>query len=39
MVAAIWVLVLASVYFGLDATLPAGLADAAADALLANGGE
>lgn len=37
MVAAIWVLVLASVYFGLDATLPAGLADAAADALL--GGE
>ena len=39
MVAAIWVLVLASVYFGLDATLPAGLADAAADALLGNGGE
>lgn len=39
MVAAIWVLVLASVYFGLDATWPAGLADAAADALLGNGGE
>ncbi len=39
MVAAIWVLVLASVYFGLDATWPAGLADAAADALLVNGGE
>jgi multicomponent Na+:H+ antiporter subunit D len=39
MVAAIWVLVLASVYFGLDATLPAGLADAAADALLGHGGE
>ena len=37
MVAAIWVLVLASVYFGLDATLPAGLADAAADALLGGG--
>jgi multicomponent Na+:H+ antiporter subunit D len=34
MVAAVWVLVLASVYFGLDATLPAGLADAAGDALL-----
>ncbi len=38
MVAAIWVLVLASVYFGLDASLPAGLADAAAEALLGNGG-
>ncbi len=37
MVAAIWVLVLASVYFGLDATVPAGLADAAADALLGGG--
>ncbi|MEH1127195.1 monovalent cation/H+ antiporter subunit D family protein [Micromonospora sp. CPCC 206061] len=39
MVAAIWVLVIASLYFGLDATLPAGLADAAADALLGNRGE
>jgi multicomponent Na+:H+ antiporter subunit D len=39
MVAAIWVLVLVSVYFGLDATLPATLADAAADALLGTGGE
>jgi multicomponent Na+:H+ antiporter subunit D len=37
MVAAIWVLVLVSVYFGLDATLPATLADAAADALLGGG--
>jgi multicomponent Na+:H+ antiporter subunit D len=37
MVAGIWVLVLASVYFGLDATVPAGLADAAADALLGGG--
>jgi multicomponent Na+:H+ antiporter subunit D len=39
MVAVVWVLVLASVYFGLDATLPAALADAAADALLGTGGE
>jgi multicomponent Na+:H+ antiporter subunit D len=38
MVAAIWVLVAVSVYFGLDATLPAALADAAASALLGNGG-
>ena len=34
MVAAIWCLVLLSVYFGLDATLPAGLAESAATALL-----
>ncbi|HEX2133885.1 MAG TPA: monovalent cation/H+ antiporter subunit D family protein [Actinophytocola sp.] len=39
MVAAIWSLVLLSVYFGIDATLPAGLADAAASALLGDGGE
>jgi multicomponent Na+:H+ antiporter subunit D len=39
MTAAVWVLVLASVYFGLDASLPAGLADAAAAALLGKGGE
>ncbi|WP_158853403.1 monovalent cation/H+ antiporter subunit D family protein [Saccharothrix deserti] len=38
MVAAIWFLVLLSVYFGLDATLPSSLADAAAAALLRNGG-
>lgn len=37
MVAAIWVLVLGSVYFGLDATLTADLARAAADALLGGG--
>jgi multicomponent Na+:H+ antiporter subunit D len=37
MVAAIWILVAMSVYFGLDATLPAGLADAAAAALLGSG--
>lgn len=39
MVAAIWFLVLLSVYFGIDATLPAALADAAASALLGDGGE
>ena len=38
MVAATWFLVLVSVYFGLDATLPATLADAAAQALLGTGG-
>ena len=38
MVAAIWVLVAVTVYFGIDATLPAALADAAASALLGNGG-
>ncbi|MDO0938438.1 monovalent cation/H+ antiporter subunit D family protein [Streptomyces sp. DG2A-72] len=38
MVAAIWFLVLLSVYFGIDASLPAHLADAAAEALLGNGG-
>lgn len=38
MVAATWSLVLLSVYFGADATLPAGLADAAASALLGIGG-
>jgi multicomponent Na+:H+ antiporter subunit D len=38
MVAATWSLVVLSVYFGLDATLPAGLADAAASALLGIGG-
>ena len=38
MVAATWFLVALSVYFGLDATLPAGLADAAAQALLGVGG-
>jgi multicomponent Na+:H+ antiporter subunit D len=37
MVAAVWGLVLVSVWFGLDPTLPAGLADSAAAALL--GGE
>lgn len=37
MVAVIWVLVAASVYFGLDATLPADLARAAAEALLGGG--
>jgi multicomponent Na+:H+ antiporter subunit D len=39
MVAAVWFLVLLSVYFGVDATLPAGLADSAASALLRNGGD
>jgi multicomponent Na+:H+ antiporter subunit D len=38
MVAATWFLVLLSVYFGIDATLPASLADAAASALLGIGG-
>jgi multicomponent Na+:H+ antiporter subunit D len=38
MVAATWFLVLLSVYFGIDARLPAGLADAAAAALLGVGG-
>jgi hypothetical protein len=33
------VLVVLSVYFGVDPTLPAGLADFAATALLGNGGE
>jgi multicomponent Na+:H+ antiporter subunit D len=37
MVAATWLLVLASVYFGLDPRLPAELADSAAVALLAGG--
>ena len=37
MVAATWFLVLLSVYFGIDATLPAGLADGAASALLGGG--
>jgi multicomponent Na+:H+ antiporter subunit D len=35
--AATWFLVLLSVYFGIDATLPAGLADGAASALLRGG--
>ncbi len=35
--AAAWVLVVMSVYFGIDATLPAGLADGAARALLGGG--
>jgi multicomponent Na+:H+ antiporter subunit D len=38
MAAATWFLVLLSVYFGIDATLPAGLADGAASALLGIGG-
>jgi multicomponent Na+:H+ antiporter subunit D len=38
MVAATWLLVLLSVFFGIDPTLPAGLADAAASALLGFGG-
>ncbi|MGW0735149.1 proton-conducting transporter transmembrane domain-containing protein [Streptomyces sp. NPDC002851] len=38
MVAAIWFLVLLSLYFGIDPTLPAHLADAAAEALLGNAG-
>lgn len=38
MVTATWLLVLISVYFGIDATLPAGLADGAASALLGSGG-
>jgi multicomponent Na+:H+ antiporter subunit D len=37
MVAAIWFLVALSIYFGIDATLPAGLADRAAVALLGIG--
>jgi multicomponent Na+:H+ antiporter subunit D len=39
MTAAVWLLVLLSVYFGLDASLPVGLADLAASALLGNRGE
>lgn len=39
MVAVIWALVLLSLYFGIDATLPAELAESAADALLGAGGE
>ncbi|MPY80202.1 MAG: monovalent cation/H+ antiporter subunit D family protein [Actinophytocola sp.] len=39
MVAAIWFLVLLTVYFGIDPTFPGGLADAAASALLGSGGE
>jgi len=38
MVAATWFLVVLSLYFGIDATLPAHLADAAASALLGPGG-
>lgn len=38
MVAAMWLLVGLSVYFGIDATIPARLADAAASALLGTGG-
>lgn len=38
MVAATWFLVVLTVYFGIDPTLPAGLADAAASALLGVGG-
>ena len=38
MVAVIWFLVLVSVWFGIDATVPAALADAAAAALLGTGG-
>jgi multicomponent Na+:H+ antiporter subunit D len=38
MVAAVWLLVVLSVYFGIDPTLPAALADAAATALVGNGG-
>ncbi|MGW0824378.1 monovalent cation/H+ antiporter subunit D family protein [Streptomyces sp. NPDC002845] len=38
MVAAIWFFVLLSLYFGIDASLPAHLADAAAEALLGKGG-
>lgn len=37
MVMTIWVLAGISVYFGIDATIPAGLAEAAADALLGGG--
>ncbi|MGV0742384.1 monovalent cation/H+ antiporter subunit D family protein [Mycolicibacterium sp. XJ870] len=37
MAAATWLLVILSVYFGIDATLPAGLADGAAAALLGGG--
>jgi multicomponent Na+:H+ antiporter subunit D len=39
MVAAVWFLALMSLYFGIDPTLPAELADAAASALLGRGGE
>jgi multicomponent Na+:H+ antiporter subunit D len=38
MVAATWLLVVLSVYFGIDATVPARLADAAAAALVGLGG-
>jgi multicomponent Na+:H+ antiporter subunit D len=38
MAAATWFLVLVSLYFGFDPTLPASLADSAADALLGRGG-
>nr|CEL17514.1 NADH-ubiquinone oxidoreductase chain N [Kibdelosporangium sp. MJ126-NF4]CTQ91259.1 NADH-ubiquinone oxidoreductase chain N (EC 1.6.5.3) [Kibdelosporangium sp. MJ126-NF4] len=38
MIAAVWSLVLLSVYFGVDASLPARLADLAASALLPGGG-
>jgi multicomponent Na+:H+ antiporter subunit D len=38
MTAATWFLVLLTVYFGIDATLPAGLAEGAASALLGIGG-
>jgi multicomponent Na+:H+ antiporter subunit D len=37
MVAAIWVLVALSIYFGIDSALPASLADSAAAALLGAG--
>ncbi|MGW0733919.1 monovalent cation/H+ antiporter subunit D family protein [Streptomyces sp. NPDC002851] len=39
MVVAVWFLVLLSLYFGIDPTLPAHLVDAAAAALLGSGGE
>lgn len=39
MVAAVWLLVLLSIYFGIDATLPAGLAEGAASVLVGTGGE
>ncbi len=38
MVAVTWVLVMITVWFGIDASLPASLADAAAQALLGGGG-
>jgi multicomponent Na+:H+ antiporter subunit D len=38
MVASVWFLALLSVYFGIDATVPSRLADAAASALLGMGG-